>query len=870
MTLLYRYVLMPSLFLLMLFLLQPQQATAQRNLGDSVRVLSQPGSNAYECCHTFIVSNHSSGSIREVRVRLVSQEGEFIPGQAGSPIDWDVFLSTRDIQWLSSTSDAEIDSAESLTSFRFCVRDTGVYRLVWETWDDEGMRESDTLVFVCGPRDNCDEAFFRPLPSIERCGFDIDLLNENGELKIINDFHIQLLTPGFTLDTVGHRVPAGWRLNRVDSTTIAWSATDGGLSVGEFVENFRIYMESLGSPAVRLTWWTTNFNTEVCRDTLTVFCGLRAPDTLFSRPASVGDDTCCRDFLIINSHQPRSPLKQFGFVMNTQNAEFFAPPTTPDGWSFTLNAAGDSLIFTIDTLLAPGDSVVFPGICFDNDLAADDSVRYTWLTRYDDLLVTAGLGTAACFRDLVFCDSVTALVDSSLTATQRCITLNLGNRNSRQDAIRRFTVRIDNPGVPLRMLNAQAPIGWSVDEVTPDSVTFHRGRLDPGRNRTFEFCLNIDTNALDPLTITWTTWADDFRAICTDSIPVKVDLRLACDSVVITENDKSIDPLCCFDVTFYNRNGKSRPIDRMNVRVPQIDLIMDTANASGLWRLGSDVFPAVSVDFVGDTLKAGDSVQFSFCVNAIAIQERPVSFDIIWQTYSIGQLVCFDTVRVVCEGSPGRCDSIALTSVPSSDDGCFVWYGVDNIHTPYGPINNVQFTILNSDANFISAEADGSAAGFDQVTLSPKQVVFRGGTIPTGEYVENFKMVFDGGGSRRAIIETCTFEDDLELCCEIDTIDCSFNSVEDEASLANTLLHSVSPNPFSERTLFHYQLNKPGGVTLLLLDVDGREVRRYEEGLVEAGEHTLAVDSESLPSGLYFYVLQAGAERGIGRVVLIR
>jgi len=866
----YRFLLFQCLSLFIPFLSQPQNASAQQVIRDSVQVLSQPGLNPYECCYTFIVSNHSSGSIREFWIQLISGSGEFISGRAGSPIEWNVFLDRKDIQWLTSTSDAEIDSGESVTSFRFCVRDTGVYRLVWETWDDMGVRAKDTLVFVCSAHNNCDEAFFRALPSIERCGFDIDLLNENGQLKIVNDFHIQLLSPGFSLDTVGHRIPAGWRLDHVDSTTISWKATDGGLSVGDFVENFRIYVQSLGNPTVRLTWWTTNFDTEICHDTLTLLCGLRAPDTLFSRPASVGDDTCCRDFLLMNSHQPRSPLKRFGLVMNTQNGEFFAPPSRPDGWSFTLNAAGDSLLFTIDSFLAPGDSVLFPGICFDNDLAADDTVRYMWLTQYDDLLVTRGLGSALCFRDVIFCDSVTALVDSLLTATQRCITLDLENRNSRRDTIRRFTVKIDNAGTPLRILNAQAPVSWSIDRITPDSVIFHRGTVDPGFDRTFEFCVNIDTNALDPLNITWTTWADNVRPICTESIPVKVDLRLACDSVVIVENDQSVDPLCCFDVTFYNKNGKGRPIDQMSVRVPRVDLIMDTATASGSWSLRPDIFPAVSVDFVGDTLRAGDSVTFSFCVNAIAVQERPVSFDIIWQTLSASQLVCFDTLRVICEGSPGLCDSIEVTATPDADEKCFVWYGIGNIHTPDGPINNVQFTILDSVAKFISADADGSAAGFDQVMLSPKQVIFKGSTIPAGEYVENFRMIFDTPNDSEVILEACTFEDDLKLCCEVDTIFCSSLGVEDETSFANSLLHSVSPNPFTDRTLFHFQLDKRGGVTLLLLDVDGREVKRYEEGMLEAGEHTLVVDGGGLPSGRYFYVLQAGSKCATGRMMLVR
>ena len=640
--------------------------------------------------------------------------------------------------------------------------------------------------------------------------------------------------------------------------------------MGEYIEDFRIYMQTLGSPSVRLTWWTTNFGTMVCRDTLTVLCGLRAPDTLYTRRTTVSGDTCCRDFLLINSHQPRSPLKRFRLAMNTPNASFSAPTSLPDGWSMQLNGRGDTALFVIDSLLAPGDTVIFPGICFDNDLSPEDQVRYTWITEFEDLIVTIGTGSAPCFREIIFCDSVSALVDSSLTATQRCITLNVGNRNSRRDTIKRFTVRIDNPGTRLRILNAQAPPGWSIDRVTPDSVTFHRGTIDPGFNKEFEFCLNIDTNARDPLTITWTTWADNFRPICTEEIPVRVDLRLSCDSAAIGENSGSIDPLCCFDVTFYNFNGKERPIDLMTIRVPRSDLIIDTAEASGSWRLGSDFFPSIFVEYVGDTLRAGDSVTFSFCVDARVSPDRPIDFDVLWQTFSRGELLCFGTERVVCEGSPGRCDSISLTSDITSELTCQALSEIRNVHTPDGPINNVQYTILQGNVDFRSAVAEGSASGFDQVTLDPRQVIFKGGTIPAGGTAGPFRLEFAEADEVNVIIETCTFEDDTELCCEIDTVECSFLGVDDQQRGEGALVRSVMPNPSSGETTVRYRTERTGSATLVLLDAEGREIRRYEEGMQGAGEHEIMIDGRSLPSGLYYFILHAGGEKETGKLILVK
>lgn len=846
---------------------------------DTVQVLAQPGSRAFECCYTFIVSNRhpSNVTISEFRVRIISgnEKGMFLPGQGGSPIDWSIFLSTREVQWLSETFAAEIDSGESLTSFRVCVRDTGVYRMVWETRSLDGILSQDTLVLACSGRDNCDEAFIRTLPSNTRCGFDIDLLSENGDQKVINDFHLSLVTPGFTIDTVGSRVPAGWRIDRVTATTISWKTASDDLSYGEFAENFRIFFKSNdGSPVVRVAWWTTSFGDVVCRDSVFLRCGLTAPDTLYAANVGVGGDTCCRDYTLINTHVPRTPLKSFRLVGTTPATHIAPPADLPRGWTATVNNGGDTLVLTIDTLFMPGDTVRFSGICFESNLSGTDTARYLWRTEYDDLHVTQGTGTVPCFRRVVFCDSVSAFVDTSLIAVDRCITLTVANRNSRADQITKVSARISNPGKQHTIVRANPPAGWSVEEIAGDSIVFHRGIIGPGLNqRGFEFCVDIDTAALDPMTIKWTTWATALRPLCSGELEVEAEGRRDCDSVVFTENSESINPLCCFDVTFYNRNERSFPITSMQLRLPSIDLIFDSgwvADAGGTWRVANSIFPSITVDYVGDTLEYGESVTFRFCVNAAAIKTRPTSFPVVWRTYSRGTTVCFDTVTVVCHGKEGECDSIVPTREQTPDGGCIAYYAVGNMHTPVGPIDNVQFSILSGEASFVSGQAIGSAAGFSQVSVAPKRIIFRGDVIQPGEAMEEFHLNFDASSDMEVVLEICTFEGDQQICCVLDTVQCSFLGVDDDQDFAGALSHSVTPNPFDERTEFRYEMSRPGGVTLVLLDQEGREVRRYNEGIREAGTHTLVLKGDDLPSGVYYYILQAGAERGRGKVVLVK
>lgn len=861
------------LCLLLCALMIPRQGMAQDDAEpvDTVAVLSQAGNRPYECCHTFIVTNRQPDSITisQFRIRLLDYNGEFIIGQAGAPVDWSIFLSRRSIEWISQTFEAEIDSGQSLTSFRFCVRDTGVYRIRWETYGPEGLLSFDTLSFACGSRDNCDDVFFSSLPSSERCGFDIDLLNQNGAGQRINDFHIQILTPGVTVDTAGSRTAPGWRVQSRAPQRIEYRATGDGLSTGQFATGFRLFTNG-GPGQVRVVWWTTNFGDEICRDTITLGCGLTVSDTLYFRPSQSGD-TCCKDLLLINTHFPRSQITTFRLAMSTPGARFLAGATVPQGWNLSLNAAGDTArITTSGPGLSPGDSLLVREVCVNNNRALVDSVRYFWQTLHEGVLSTNGLIQTYCRRKIIFCDSVSVRLDSSLTATSRCLSFRLENTNSRRDVVRKFTLRIDNPEVRRRIVSATPPPGWSLDRFTNDSVIFHRGSLESGFARDgFTFCLNLDTNAGDPLKVTWTTWSSEIAPICTDSLSLEVGLRVACDTVRITENDGSIDPLCCFDVIVRNTNSKGIPIDRVNLAVPRIDIFVDTATAeTGSWRV-TNSFPSVSINYAGDTIRSGDSARFTFCINASGVPERPFTFRVIARTYGRGAEICFDTLLVRCQGAEGECDSISLTAEPEAEIGCSAAWRVDNRHTPAGVIDNVQFTILAGDATFVSTDVSGTASDFDQVDLTPKQVIFRGGAIASGADAGDFRLNFSDTFNEDIIVEICTFEEDLELCCEVDTIRCVTTGVDEESG-ARALLHTLRPNPASDRLTIDYRMAAAGSVTLLLIDVDGAEVLRREEGLLGAGEKRISIETGSLPSGTYRYVLQAGKSRAVGRVMIVR
>ncbi len=66
------------------------------------------------------------------------------------------------------------------------------------------------------------------------------------------------------------------------------------------------------------------------------------------------------------------------------------------------------------------------------------------------------------------------------------------------------------------------------------------------------------------------------------------------------------------------------------------------------------------------------------------------------------------------------------------------------------------------------------------------------------------------------------------------------------------------PNPFNPSTQITYRLDAPARVTLTVHDAVGRRVATLVQTTQSAGRHQVAFDAAALPSGTYFYRLQAG------------
>jgi hypothetical protein len=83
-------------------------------------------------------------------------------------------------------------------------------------------------------------------------------------------------------------------------------------------------------------------------------------------------------------------------------------------------------------------------------------------------------------------------------------------------------------------------------------------------------------------------------------------------------------------------------------------------------------------------------------------------------------------------------------------------------------------------------------------------------------------------------------------------------------------LHQNYPNPFNASTAISYQLSANSFVSLRVYDTSGRLVEILVDGWRATGEHELTFEASSLPSGMYFARLEAGAYRGAQKMMLIK
>jgi Secretion system C-terminal sorting domain len=78
------------------------------------------------------------------------------------------------------------------------------------------------------------------------------------------------------------------------------------------------------------------------------------------------------------------------------------------------------------------------------------------------------------------------------------------------------------------------------------------------------------------------------------------------------------------------------------------------------------------------------------------------------------------------------------------------------------------------------------------------------------------------------------------------------------------------PNPFNPSTQIAFSIGRPADVKLAVYDILGREIAVLVNRSMSAGSHSINFMADDLPSGVYFYKMEAGGNEQVRKMVLMK
>ena len=97
-----------------------------------------------------------------------------------------------------------------------------------------------------------------------------------------------------------------------------------------------------------------------------------------------------------------------------------------------------------------------------------------------------------------------------------------------------------------------------------------------------------------------------------------------------------------------------------------------------------------------------------------------------------------------------------------------------------------------------------------------------------------------------------------------------FPSVENENNINGFILYQNFPNPFNPTTIISFEIPKSSFVKLKIYNTVGEEIATLVEEEKLSGNYEVEFDSSNLPSGIYFYSMNAGAFSQTKKMILLK
>ena len=174
-----------------------------------------------------------------------------------------------------------------------------------------------------------------------------------------------------------------------------------------------------------------------------------------------------------------------------------------------------------------------------------------------------------------------------------------------------------------------------------------------------------------------------------------------------------------------------------------------------------------------------------------------------------------------------------------------------------------QIQTANDDSNWISAVSTTGASGTQNLNFSAITARYVRLYL-TKNQKSNYQVtefaVYSGAAAKR------DQESEVEA-----------SEVAKSEAVTDYVLEQNYPNPFSANGIFdnpdtqiHFALPEASNVTITVYTINGAEVRTLVNDRYPAGRHAVIFEAGNLPSGTYFYVMQAGEVRQVRRLMLVK
>ena len=135
--------------------------------------------------------------------------------------------------------------------------------------------------------------------------------------------------------------------------------------------------------------------------------------------------------------------------------------------------------------------------------------------------------------------------------------------------------------------------------------------------------------------------------------------------------------------------------------------------------------------------------------------------------------------------------------------------------------------------------------------------------LPGGEECDNYLHLAKQRGMGTNVL------DEIELVGDgADLITAVGQDVPGKNVPGTIRLDQNYPNPFNAATTIRYRLSRPGDVKIKIFNLLGQEVETLVSAYIPAGEHQVNWRVSGLPSGVYYYKIQAGEFSDVRRAIL--